>query len=118
MYVPGPDQTAWWDRDAIVERVKRELRLQPAPAPDLDDDRWGELVDTAGGMVNTHLDRRRPVQGPVPDGWVTAIVEIVKHLAGSGVALSDPSSVTFTTDDPLAAGVPFLRGGKSRFGIA
>lgn len=119
MFVAGPDQTVWWDTDKVVAAVKRDLRLRPAPAPDLDEERWVELVEVAGGMINTHLDRRRPATGPIPDGWTRALVALVIELADSGVPLSDEGGVaSYAAGDPMRVLLPFLRGSKSRWGVA
>lgn len=118
MYVPGPAQSVWWDADSVLTAVKRELRLQPAPTPDLDEERWQELIEVAGEMINTHLDRRHPASPPVPASWTLALVRLVVQLAGTGVTMSDGSVSTFTADDPMASVVPLLRGSKSRHGVA
>ena len=118
MYVPGPNQSVWWDVAEIVAEVKRELRLRPLPDPDLDDARWADLVDVAGGMINTHLDRVNPAQSPVPSGWTMALIKLVIELGNSGVTMSDGTVASYTSDDPMQAVIPLLRGSKSRFGVA
>lgn len=118
MSVPGPDQTTWWDVDDVVAKVKHQFRLRPAPAPDLDDERWVELVGVAGEMINTHLDRRTPPVGTVPDSWHRAVVALVVELADSGVPMSDGSVSSYQSGDPMQAVVPLLRGHRSRFGVA
>lgn len=75
--VTPPDQTVWWDRDAVASLVLGRLRLQPG---DVEEMRITRLVDVAGEMINDYLDQR--CDRPATPGRENALIALTMELYG------------------------------------
>lgn len=77
--VTAPDQTVWWNLDAVTADVLAKLRLRTG---DVDEPRIRALVDVAGEIINDFIDADPddPVDVTPTAAWQHAIRSLVREL--------------------------------------